>query len=358
MDLTHFCFITDEGEHESRDVEPRAPLAPQPMQQQPRVVSQQQQQQQPRRVSQQQQQQPRMVTQRPTQQTPRPPSHSPAPPLSVYPSRPSQPSRPTQSSSPFVTAASLVLQGGTTTGGTAILNQQQAQSSQQSLVTSHVNPYSRTRAMPPPLVRGAATQTAAQSGSTTSTSAALSPRPLPAPATITTSQSTPPPTKITFAKLHEQLVRAQQDPSLYQQMYQTDYAVQLVQVGLKDYFNIEKRKDRRKSDAHSKYEYVLRAKFADHTAAHAAALGAKVASSILEPHFSLSPADMRSLSKQDKARANELVRDGGRHVHAQLSSSNVYQVSLYLTPTEFFGQPEQPALEQRQYILLLSKILE
>jgi hypothetical protein len=56
-------------------------------------------------------------------------------------------------------------------------------------------------------------------------------------------------TEISFAQMHVQLQRAQQDPNLYRAMFGQVYMVQLRQVGAKEFFNILKRQNHKKGDA-------------------------------------------------------------------------------------------------------------
>ena len=82
----------------------------------------------------------------------------------------------------------------------------------------------------------------------------------------------------------------------------------------------------------------------------------KVDSTIVEPYFQLSPADMRQLRKDDKERANVLVRDGGKLVHVDLHQLRLYQVTLLLSPEEFF-QSAPATLDGPTPLLLLQKRL-
>jgi hypothetical protein len=193
------------------------------------------------------------------------------------------------------------------------------------------------------------------------------------------------PQQVSFAQLYEQLTRAQQDRSLYQQMYGQVYRVQLQQYGPKEYFNIDKCKKRSKQDdrkvreftwfafsvfdfflthfgplhcsycSSHQYEYVMGAKF--HGGSGTTVLSCRVDSTILEPHFKLPPTEMRNLNKTDKDMANNLVREGGRAVQVLTQSIAPYEVSLLLSPDEFFAQPT--ALDNgKNPVLVLRKRLE
>lgn len=159
---------------------------------------------------------------------------------------------------------------------------------------------------------------------------------------------------ITCEQLHHQLTQAQQDRSLYEKMYGETYQVQLCQFGLKDHFNIEKRKKRRTGDE-AKYEYVLNAKFSGPNMGPPI-LSGRVDNSILEPHFRLNPCDMRSLQKRDKNLANDYVREGGRSVYAQMQTLATYIVTLDMTPEEFFMECRSLTDGTRPVLLLRQRL--
>ena len=81
-------------------------------------------------------------------------------------------------------------------------------------------------------------------------------------------------------------------------------------------------------------------------------ISCRVDSCILEPHFAYPPGEMRKLSKTNKEETNNLVRDGGRKVLAQLQVPRYYEVSLNLSPEEYFQQEND-----KQQVLLLRKML-
>jgi hypothetical protein len=76
-------------------------------------------------------------------------------------------------------------------------------------------------------------------------------------------------------------------------------------------------------------------------------------STIVEPYFQLSPTDMRQLNRDDKQRANTLVREGGKLLQVDLYQLRVYQVSLLLSPDEFFHERTAPATLDGQAPLML-----
>ncbi|GAX23508.1 hypothetical protein FisN_14Hh318 [Fistulifera solaris] len=159
---------------------------------------------------------------------------------------------------------------------------------------------------------------------------------------------------IPYNQLLEIIQLAIRDPEAYRRAFGMTWNVELQQVGTKDYFNIEKRKNRAKGDE-KKHEYVVTAKFK--CPGDGIPISFKIDSAtIVEPYFQLSPSDMRQLRKDDKERANTLVRDGGKLLQADMYQLRLYQVSLLLSPEEFFQDRTAPAtLDGPTPLLLLAK---
>ena len=63
----------------------------------------------------------------------------------------------------------------------------------------------------------------------------------------------------------------------------------------------------------------------------------RMASSVMEPYFELSPAEMRKLNRSDRARADHLVLEGGRVLRQESLRLHVYEVALEHMPDEFFS---------------------
>jgi hypothetical protein len=87
----------------------------------------------------------------------------------------------------------------------------------------------------------------------------------------------------------------------------------------------------------------------------------KVGSSILEPHFAISPGEMRKLNKHDRCQADVLVREGGRLVQAAMIKLESYEVSLLGTPEEFFligKESAQRILDGNDPILLMARKID
>jgi hypothetical protein len=96
----------------------------------------------------------------------------------------------------------------------------------------------------------------------------------------------------------------------------------------------------------------------DRTSTHDRGITCKVGSSILEPHFAISPGEMRKLNKLDRSKADVLVREGGRLVQAAMIKLESYEVSLYAPPEEFFPRGENNAervLDGNDPILLMTR---
>lgn len=182
---------------------------------------------------------------------------------------------------------------------------------------------------------------------------------------------------LAYNQLLEILNLAIRDPAAYQQACGLTWKVQLQQVGAKEHFNIEKRKNRPKGDdrkvsqcitaqsfAHfvatffhslclcHQYEYVMTAKFKGPGDLDKP-ITFKVDTSIVEPYFELSPADMRQLRKDDKDRANTLVREGGKGLYVELHQLKLYQVCLLHSPEEFFREQRSPTLDGPNPLMLL-----
>ncbi|GAX13666.1 hypothetical protein FisN_14Lh318 [Fistulifera solaris] len=159
---------------------------------------------------------------------------------------------------------------------------------------------------------------------------------------------------IPYDQLLDIIQLAIRDPDAYRQAFGVTWNVELQQVGTKDYFNIEKRKNRPKEDE-KKHEYVVTAKFKG--LGDGAPITFKIdSSSIVEPYFQLSPSDMRQLNRDDKQRANTLVREGGKLLQADMYQLRLYQVSLLLSPEEFFQDRAALAtLDGQTPLLLLAK---
>ncbi len=179
---------------------------------------------------------------------------------------------------------------------------------------------------------------------------------------------------IPYNQLLEIIQLAIRDPEAYRRAFGMTWNVELQQVGTKDYFNIEKRKNRAKGDEKKvreprvlvsllacpstlcgQHEYVVTAKFK--CPGDGIPISFKIDSAtIVEPYFQLSPSDMRQLRKDDKERANTLVRDGGKLLQADMYQLRLYQVSLLLSPEEFFQDRTAPAtLDGPTPLLLLAK---
>lgn len=63
----------------------------------------------------------------------------------------------------------------------------------------------------------------------------------------------------------------------------------------------------------------------------------RMASSVMEPYFELSPAEMRKLNRSDRTRADQLVLEGGRALRQESIRLHVYEVALEQTPEEFIS---------------------
>lgn len=64
---------------------------------------------------------------------------------------------------------------------------------------------------------------------------------------------------------------------------------------------------------------------------------------------------MRKMSKQDRGKAEVLVRDGGKAVQAAMAKVECYEVTLLLPPNDFFRDDPRLALDGTKPILLMRK---
>ena len=78
-----------------------------------------------------------------------------------------------------------------------------------------------------------------------------------------------------------------------------------------------------------------------------------VANTILQPHFALKPSEMRKLSRQDRAKSQSYVDEGGRRARAHLTVLSSWQMRLVQSAEEFFGSEDTPALDGDTPILKL-----
>jgi hypothetical protein len=65
---------------------------------------------------------------------------------------------------------------------------------------------------------------------------------------------------------------------------------------------------------------------------------------------------MRKMNREDKQRANELVREGGRKVQEVLNGQHYYEWMLFLSPEEFYST--NPAQDGTVPIILLMSLHE
>jgi len=91
------------------------------------------------------------------------------------------------------------------------------------------------------------------------------------------------------------------------------------------------------------YEYVMDARFRGASDADDP-ITCRVASAIIEPFFSVSPAEMRKLNKSDRTRSDALVGEGGRALRRCTLQLHCYELTLEHSPEDFFAAAESSAM--------------
>ena len=140
---------------------------------------------------------------------------------------------------------------------------------------------------------------------------------------------------LSFDELIGLMRRIVQNRQLYEQYQDKVFIVPLKMKGKHVYFNIEKKKERRKKE--DKYEYVMTSHFTG--TGQQQLVTVVVSDDILRPHFRLAPGDMRQLSRDDRKASQKLVDEGGASVIAELGTLKSWEVCLCSTAEEFFAKP-------------------
>ena len=155
---------------------------------------------------------------------------------------------------------------------------------------------------------------------------------------------------LSFEELTGLLCRITKDRQLYEKYQDYVFVVPAKMKGRHVYFNIEKKKKRRKNG--EKYEYIMKSHFSG--AGHEQLVTVLVADSVLRPHFQLAPGAMRQLSREDRNASQKLVDEGGTSVIAALSKLQSWELCLCRTANDFFAEPVA-ALDQEQPLLRVLK---
>ena len=155
---------------------------------------------------------------------------------------------------------------------------------------------------------------------------------------------------ISFEELTNLMHRVIKDRKLYEKHLSYVFVVPAKMRGRHIYFNIEKKKKRRKDD--EKYEYVMKSHFAGSEKEQL--ITVLVEDSILRPHFRLAPGAMRQLSRDNRSACQKLVDEGGTSVITALNKLQLWDLRLCCSADEFFAQSVS-ALDQDQPILRVLK---
>jgi RecQ mediated genome instability protein len=315
--------------------------------------SQQQQQQQPQQNSNlQPQQHHHHQQQQPLQQQP------------IQPTIQSQPQRtppPTNRTSPYVNpyATGSSHSSASTAATTTTTSNPYVQSRTTNTVAS-VNPYRNSNATAASIESRSTTvnSTIPTSSNTSTISSNTIPRTVvpnpnePNPTTTSKSSSTTAPQRtniqnMTFPNLCTLLTNLVQNREMYQSYSQISFRVTLTKalVGSVN-FNVVKNKHHRKKDPTSqKYEYYIALLFAGIND-HDQRLCCRIHTSLLDPHFEVSAADLRSISRTDRERSHHITNAGGDRVKQHYFGPCTWTASLYLPVEEVFGNDNKTPAER------------
>ena len=153
-----------------------------------------------------------------------------------------------------------------------------------------------------------------------------------------------------FAELKALLQSLRKDRALYEQYYGKVITVPCkITTDENKEFNIvkappstspKKKGGGKTKKEKKKYEFLLVGKFLGPKASDGS-IAMRVASSVLEPYFDMSAAEIRKLSREDKERANRIVNQCSSTFVHDFSSLQQFQMKLLLTADEFFAKLAQ-----------------
>jgi hypothetical protein len=156
-----------------------------------------------------------------------------------------------------------------------------------------------------------------------------------------------PPDVISFVELVDLVQRITCDRTLYAQYQEKVFVVPSKMKGIPLHFNIEKKKKRQKLGSEKskksvnrvdKYEYVMAVHFSGPGSDRLITVA--VADDLLRPHFQISPAEMRKLSRENRDASDRISQEGGMSVMAALSKLAPWQLTLNWTSDEYFDQQQ------------------
>jgi RecQ mediated genome instability protein len=166
----------------------------------------------------------------------------------------------------------------------------------------------------------------------------------------TTSTTVPQRTNIqnmTFPNLCILLTNLVQNREMYQSYSEIFFRVTLTKAPVGSVnFNVVKNKHHHKKDPTSqKYEYYIALLFAG-ISDHDQRLCCRIHSSLLDPHFEVSAADLRSISRTDRERSHHITNAGGDRVKQHYFGPCTWTASLYLPVEEVFGDDNKTPAER------------
>jgi hypothetical protein len=147
---------------------------------------------------------------------------------------------------------------------------------------------------------------------------------------------------MTFANLRKLLEQLVQNRQMYESYIGLAFRVQLVKKGGQMHFNIEKNKAYKKKDKSSKkYEIAIHNTFGSSSSitdtATPAVLACKLPSHLVEPYFEKSPADLRTLSREQREVGQRIAAQGGEHVKEAFFGERYWKATLFPTADDVFA---------------------
>ncbi|OEU16671.1 hypothetical protein FRACYDRAFT_239266 [Fragilariopsis cylindrus CCMP1102] len=151
-----------------------------------------------------------------------------------------------------------------------------------------------------------------------------------------------------FATLYQLLLQLVDDREMYESQRNMIFRIKTTALANQGslYFNVVKSKKNgnKSKKKEKKYEFFLSASFksADTTDGtgnnDALLLSCRIHPSLLDPHFSLPPHELRALSRTNTDESDRITTEGGQKVQKAYFSPRFWRATLNLTTDEFFGE--------------------
>ena len=151
-----------------------------------------------------------------------------------------------------------------------------------------------------------------------------------------------------FATLYQLLLQLVDDREMYESQRNMIFRIKTTALANQGslYFNVVKSKKNgnKSKKKEKKYEFFLSASFksADTTDGtgnnDALLLSCRIHPSLLDPHFSLPPHELRALSRTNTDESGIITTEGGQKVQKAYYSPRFWRATLNLTTDELFGE--------------------